>query len=308
MRCRTVFRGLIALSALAALPACQNGSVVGPETEVSAESHTIKIAAWNIEHLADENGEGCRARTDADYALVRNYIRHIDADIWVLQEIENIAALERVFDGDWTMYVDQRPLPGGDWPPCYGDPNLTLGMQRTAIVVRDGINHRRLPDLTQLDVDRLDRLRPGVRIELDDAAQTQIVSLHLKSGCNTGDTRDACPTLFSQLVELEDWIDAQSQDGRPVILAGDFNRRMERDGDQFWLDLNDGDPSSLHIAGAGTGPRCNPRYSDFIDFFVLNNAANDQLITGSFDESTFRESEGNQPSDHCPITIEVNQG
>lgn len=301
---RNAFHGLMAFSALAALSACQNGSTVGPEPEVSAESQTIRIAAWNIEHLADENGEGCRARTDADYALVSDYIRQVDADVWVLQEVENIAALERVFDGDWTMYVDQRPLPGGNWPPCYGAPNLTLGMQRTAIVVRDGVGHRRLPDFTELDVDGRDRLRPGVRIELDDAARTQIVSLHLKSGCNTGDTRDACPTLFGQLVELEDWIDAQSQDGRPVILAGDFNRRMERDGDQFWSDLNDGDPSPLYIAGAGTGPRCNPRYSDFIDFFVLNDVANGQMITGSFDETTFREPEDAQPSDHCPITIE----
>ena len=284
---------------------CIAPSTDQPIQAQSSSDDTIRLAAWNVEHLADDNGEGCRARTDDDYALIRAYIDQVDADIWFLQEVENEAAIVRVFSNGWVIHVDDRAIPDKNWPACYDNPDQILGMQRTAIVVRDGIEHRRLPDLSTLDVEGYGGLRPGVRITLEGDHPIELISLHLKSGCFTGQDRDACPILFEQLRELEAWIDEQSADGHPVIMAGDFNRRLEMPGDEFWHDLNDDDPSGLHIAGAGTGPLCNPRYREFIDFIVFNDAAYDAYVMGSFNETTFAEEPDRHPSDHCPIAVEI---
>src|SRR5690606_22954926 len=35
-----------------------------------AEMQPLKIAAWNLEHLAQADGEGCRPRGEADYAAL----------------------------------------------------------------------------------------------------------------------------------------------------------------------------------------------------------------------------------------------
>lgn len=284
---------------------CLAPSAEQPVTPSSPSNDTVRLAAWNVEHLADDNGEGCRARTDDDYAVMRTYIDQVDADIWFLQEVENEAAIARVFGDGWAVYVDDRAVPNTNWPACYDNPDQRLGMQRTAIVVRNGIEHRRLPDLNTLDVEGYGGLRPGVRVTLEGDHPIELISLHLKSGCFTGRERDACPILFEQLGILEAWIDEQSANGQPVIMAGDFNRRVEMPGDEFWNDLNDGNPSSLQIAGAGTGPRCNPRYREFIDFIVFNDMGYDAYVVGSFNETTFAEEPDHQPSDHCPIAVDV---
>ena len=48
---------------------------------VSAE---LRIATWNLEHLAEEEGAGCRERNEADYALLRRYAERLDADVVAL--------------------------------------------------------------------------------------------------------------------------------------------------------------------------------------------------------------------------------
>lgn len=264
----------------------------------------IRIAAWNVEHLADEDGEGCRARQADNYAVLRTYIRNIDADVWLLQEVENTAALERIFDGRWTLYVDDREIPNRGWPPCYQNNGRRLGMQRTAIAIRSGLSHTRLPDIDQLDVNGYGGLRPAVRVRLELEPPVELLSVHLKSGCHSGTTRDDCPILFEQLRVLEDWLDQRSLEGHAVIVGGDFNRRMEQADDIFWADLNDGDPTPLHIAGDGEGPRCDPRYREFIDFFVLNDQAWNRYRQSSFTEHTFDAGIDPRPSDHCALVIE----
>jgi len=209
---------------------CAAPSTDQPVPPSPSSNDTVRLAAWNVEHLADDNGEGCRARADDDYAVMRTYIDQVDADIWFLQEVENEAALARVFGDGWAIYVDARAIPNTNWPACYDNPDQRLGMQRTAIVVRDGIEHRRLPDLNALDVEGYGGLRPGVRVTLEGNHPIDLISLHLKSGCFTGQDRDACPILFEQLRVLEAWIDEQFTDGHrdrpaPLVSRGDEGYR-----------------------------------------------------------------------------------
>ncbi|GGH04546.1 hydrolase [Glycocaulis albus] len=291
-----VMAGLSALS----LAACDAGS----PTPSAGPAEGVRIASWNIEHLAAENGHGCAPRDDEGYARVAAVIDDIDADIWLLQEVENEVALARVFNPDeWTFHIEARPAGAADdYPLCRGRYDGTrLTMQATAIAVRNGIEHQPLPALQALDVEGNDRLRWGVAITLPGETPTDIMSVHLKSGCFSGSDASACPVLLDQVPVLESWIDERSAAGRAVIVGGDFNRRLETDGDAVWLDLNDGNPAPLAIAGAGIGPRCNPRYREFIDFIVFNEAAGRSKVEGSFFETTFSGPRDTHPSDHCPI-------
>lgn len=265
----------------------------------------LRIAAWNIEHLAAEPGFGCEPRDLEDYRRVADIIHEVDADIWLLQEIESAGALAHVFDPEeWIFHVERRPSTGPG-PLCRGrEDGNRLRMQRTAIVVRNGIDHVRGVDLAALDVDQRGRLRHGVTVSVRRGEATlDIMSVHLKSGCFFGEEAEACPTLLAQVPILEAWIDEQGSAGRAVIVGGDFNRRLAVPGDAIWQDLNDGDPVQLENAGESARTQCDARYSEFIDFFVLNEYAEEQLVRNSFAEVTLEER--NRPSDHCPISFAI---
>ncbi|MFN3313124.1 MAG: endonuclease/exonuclease/phosphatase family protein [Hyphomonas sp.] len=293
----TLLQRFLPIAAAFLLSACQTGGPQPPAAE------PLRIAAWNIEHLTGLTGAGCFPRDEAGLDLVAGYIAQVDADIWLLQEIDGEAALERVFGEGWTFHVEARE-PAGEYPLCRGrDDGTRLRAQNTAIAVRNGIEHERLADFTDLDVNENRRTRYGVAITLPGPAPMDIMSVHLASGCHAGGESGVCPLLFSQIERLETWIDARSAAGRAVIVGGDFNRRLELSGDTVWEELNDGVPSALHIAGAGTGPACDPRYTEFIDFILMNDAAKSGKVTGSFRETTDTAPE--RPSDHCPISVDL---
>ncbi len=284
------------------LSACGGAADTAPPAR---EDGTLRITSWNIEHLTAELGAGCAPRDEAGLDLVADYIARVDADIWLLQEIDGAAALERVFGDGWTFHVEER-VASGEYPLCRGrDDGTRLRAQNTAIAIRDGIAHNRLPDLADLDVNGSGRMRHGVAVTIFDDEPIDIMSVHLASGCHEGDTSNVCPTLFGQADVLESWIDTRSAMGRAVIVGGDFNRRFEIEGDQVWDGLNDGVPYPLHIAGPGIRPSCDPRYGEFIDFLVLNDHARGRKIEGSFFETAFREARESRPSDHCPISMEL---
>ena len=59
-------------------------------------ANELRIAAWNLEHLEDTDGEGCVGRSGADYAALAWRIAGLDADIVTFQEMEHAAAAHRV--------------------------------------------------------------------------------------------------------------------------------------------------------------------------------------------------------------------
>ena len=112
----------------------------------SAWAHSLKVATWNIEHLRDGIGEGSNPRDQADFDRLKAYTEVLDADVIALQEVENEAAVERVFDpAKYQIFVESR--------------NST---QRTGFAVRRGVSVVRNPDFDALNV--TGRLRHGVDI------------------------------------------------------------------------------------------------------------------------------------------------
>ena len=74
------------------------------------EADSLKIASWNMEHLAERDGEGCSPRTEADYARLRDHAAALNADVIAFQEVQNKAAAERVFDPAlYDVVMSSRP-------------------------------------------------------------------------------------------------------------------------------------------------------------------------------------------------------
>jgi endonuclease/exonuclease/phosphatase family metal-dependent hydrolase len=290
---------LLATACLFAASCTAPGERDAPRTQPS----TLTLASWNMEHLAERDGSGCRPRTEADYAAMRAYAAALDADVIALQEVESRAAAERVFDPAlYTVEIEQR-TGSGRRGECGGRPGLTINAQRTGFAIRKGLEFQRLPDYTALQVGNPD-LRSGVDIVVRPAgaAPMRLLSVHLKAGCNAGDTRDDCPVLFQQVPVLEAWIDGRAQEDAPFAVLGDFNRRLALPGDRVWNEWDDATPANADLARASgdASARCNPRYRDFIDFIVLDRRATQRLA--GFEERTYA---GEALSDHCAIAARV---
>ena len=266
---------------------------------------TITVASWNMEHLAERNGSGCRPRTDADYAAMRAYLDALAADVIAFQEVESRAAAERVFDpAIYSIEIEQR-VGTGRKGECGGSdrPGLTVNAQRTGFAIRKGIAFDRLGDFTEVQVGNPD-LRSGVDVVVRPARGTPIrlLSVHLKAGCSSGDRNDACPILFQQVPVMERWIDARASEGTRFAVLGDFNRRLVMPADTVWAEWDDASPANADLARASgdQSARCNPRYKDFIDYIVLDRRAAAGLV--AFDEKTYT---ADALSDHCAIAARL---
>ena len=97
-------KSLIALTLSAAL---LSGCVGMTSTR---DAGNLRIASWNMEHLAERDGEGCSPRTEADYARLRDHAAALGADVIAFQEVQSKAAAERVFDpAIYDVVMSGRP-------------------------------------------------------------------------------------------------------------------------------------------------------------------------------------------------------
>lgn len=242
-------------------------------------------------------------RTDADYAAMRVYVSGLGADVIAFQEVESKAAAERVFDpAIYTVVIENRVgTDRGGY--CRGNEGLTINAQRTGFAIRKGLPFERQPDFTSIQVGNPD-LRSGVDLIVSPRGgePVRVLSVHLKSGCSSGDRNEACAVIFQQVPVMEQWIDARAGEGVRFAVLGDFNRRLAMPADAVWADWDDASPpnADLALASADKAARCNPRYRDFIDFIVLDRRATDDLV--GFEERTF---EGEALSDHCAVSARL---
>ncbi|HET9033713.1 MAG TPA: endonuclease/exonuclease/phosphatase family protein [Dokdonella sp.] len=291
------FSVLVLAVLLTALAGC-----APPAVRDSTVAQPLKIASWNLEHLAESDGLGCRPRSEADYAILRRYADQLDADVIAFEEVENAAAAARVFVPDrYTIVMSQRPS-SGRHGFCGRDATdgPTIRDQKVGFAVRKGVPFTRNPDLSELAIGNPD-LRWGVDITVNGVKPLRLLALHLKSGCSAGDEKTPCPVLFDQIPALQSWIAARHAQGMPFAILGDWNRRLALADDVVWKRLNTS--VALFDAAEGRGATCIKRYPDFIDHIVLDSRAASRRVPGSFVEFTYGVPEDQHPSDHCPITL-----
>ena len=259
-----------------------------------AASETLKIATWNIQHLRDSAGEGPNPREEPDYFRLRRYATMLEADVVAVQEVENEIALGKVFDPTlYQFFVSKRSH-----------------SQRTAFAVLKSTQATRHPDLGGLNV--TGRLRHGVDIEIATGGKSiRLLAVHLKSFCfdrplfSSGN--EDCKKLALQVPILERWIDDRVTEGTPFVVLGDFNRRFHSNGDEFWLEIDDGQPKGLDLRRPTEGARSEcwgGRYPRYIDHIVYGRVVAEWVIPGSFEQLLYTESDKeNVLSDHCPISV-----
>ena len=263
-------------------------------------SGRLRIATWNIATLHAQDGQAIYAnsvrRQPVDYDRIRCYTRLLDADILAVQEVDGVEALERVVDTDvYDLIVSSRSA-----------------NQNTGFAFKKGLNVTKRPDFQALDVGSV---RYGTRIDLTHNGRTlKLMSVHLKSGCfpkSSSPSSDACQKLEAQIPILENWIDAAANGPDPFIVLGDFNRRLEQDGDLVWAELDDGVPANADLVAAGEDMPISCRdnfFTDFIDQIVFDKRAAVWFDPTSFRQMTFRQADRDSwdlISDHCPVVAEL---
>lgn len=298
-----MLRYLAALSLLTSTVGCAPPREEGAR---ASSGRAIKVATWNLEHLAERDGAGCRPRTEEDYATLRRHAVALNADVIAFQEVENLAAAQRVFDPAlFEIAISKRPV-SGRGGGCYGRPGQTIRHQAVGFAIRKGLAWSRNPDLADLALGNAD-LRWGVDITIRGRVPLRLLGVHLKSGCNSGRaaTDADCPVLFGQAPVLERWVDDRASAGEAFMVLGDWNRRITARSDAFFADINDGDPkgAELQIAAADRAATCKARYREFIDHIVMGSKAAAAFVPGSFEEYTYGVAEAEHPSDHCPVSV-----
>lgn len=296
-------RQFLIAAALLLLAACSR--TPSPSAAGAVPAAPLKLASWNFEHLAARDGDGCRPRTEADYAKLRTYVDRLGADVVAFAEVENKRAAERVFAPTRYRIVIERREPKGPAGTCGPENKQRFEAQKAGFAVRRDLRFRRSSDLTALQLGD-SRLRGGVDILLKDRVPVRLLAVHLKSGCFSGDNpaNDACPKLFGQLPVLARWVGERTKARQPFVILGDWNRRLASPGDQVFVTLNRITP--LTLADAGQKAHCQSRYPDFIDHIVMGGGAAARLVPGSFAEQLYDEPDGQGPSDHCPASIALN--
>ncbi len=257
-------------------------------------AEVLKLATWNIEHLRDGIGEGPNPRQKEDFERLARYAEILNADVIALQEIESLEAAARVFaPAKYQLFIEDRK-----------------DVIRTGFAVRKGISAKQNPDYRALNVDG--GLRQGTDVTITVAGRDiRLLSVHLRSGCwgDPLDTRSAfCDALRRQLPALEAWIDARAAEGVPFVVLGDFNRRFDLPGEEFWREIDDGKPlnADLYRITQGETQLCWDReFNLFIDHIVFDKQSTRWIRPYTFEQIVFQESAAfkKKLSDHCPIAV-----
>jgi len=277
-------------------------------------SQKLRFVSWNMEHLAENNGEGCVPRNDSDYFKLRDFATNLEADIVALQEVESAQAVARVFpEDDWNIIVSDRPASLSY--ECYGNGKKST-QQRVAIAIRKGVKYVEAGTFKVLALDRVG-LRYGLMVKLIHRKDTlEVMSIHLKSGCFVDDysqsDRSACETFEKQVPLLDDWVEQRVKNKRPFILLGDFNHRIANPENKLWQDLTDMEGQVVVLSNSMQNLQsCHPRYPEPIDHILLGAGAENYYVPGSeavyyFSETPDAMNEEEMLSDHCPIGVVLN--
>lgn len=263
----------------------------------AACASALKVATWNLNWLTGRPTgdpalpDDVRSRSPEDFALLRQYAAHLNADVIAIQEVDGRGVAARLFPPDrYSIHMTRDRV-----------------VQRVGIVVRRGLRYRVNPDVTGLDVDPHDRLRSGADITLfcHDAA-LRILAVHLKTGCPNGrlarSARHDCAELYEQIGPLQAWIAARRREGVPFLVLGDFNRHMDGR-DRFWAALQRAAP--LLRATEGYYSPCWGG-EHFIDHIIAGGPARAWVETGTLQVMTYAQTGDrwkDRLSDHCPVSV-----
>lgn len=294
-----------------------------------AFAQPVALTAWNIADLHFESGVRIPGRAfslprdDEDFAVLKDVGQSpaVAADIFALQEVNGPKAIARVFD----LAAFEPPCVEERYEEDLGKTGIAAEKADriyTAILVRRGIFDTAeclyAPELSVIDRNpdaRGRQTRGGAVARLvRNGKELFVLSVHMKSGCNNrrldvimwpGEDATArkqyydCLTLSHHIDALESWVDRMERAGKALVVAGDFNRRFNReidgtagsDLDHFWADIDDGEPQGLDLTRLPATQHttaCWPGgFTEPIDFIVFNSRAAPAIDVASYVKSGF---------------------
>ncbi len=321
-------------------------------TALPSFADELTIVSWNIANLHHETGVALRdravARQDIDYSRLSEIALGLNADIVALQEIGSPSALARIFPAsDYHLLLSDRYQAGDEnRPPEERDIYTALAVSKAQFP--------QLPNIATIDafsIQHIDLNRDGTRAEIrptrsamhvafEHNGQTiSLLNVHLKSSChqfsldeiedqnffngNAFGSRFDCRTLSAQLAILENWIEVENALGHQVIIAGDFNRRLNMvyrnptRHEDFWASLNDGQPEGLLLTKGPLGldavcwPQHENRFDEHIDFVIADSDFLSGFSSVTFaktglghdTDQEYAEGQRQRLSDHCPVSM-----
>lgn len=279
-------------------------AVAPTSVPISSESgHALKIVTWNTEHLAYPADTGCRPRSQDELSAMSAYVNSVDADIFALQEVASEDALAMLFpESEWQLILSSRP--DSESYECRGS-GFTSTQQKVAFAVKKAINVTKVNNLDALGLDN-PGLRFGVSITVDSSiGPTEILAVHLKSGCFVDDylrsDSDACETLAEQVPVLDDWVQQRENAGTPYVILGDFNHRISAPYNRLSQTLLRNDRTTSIVTRNLIG--CHPRYPAPIDH-IITGGMNGTAITKTAQVYPFKNmNEDAMLSDHCAVSV-----
>jgi endonuclease/exonuclease/phosphatase family metal-dependent hydrolase len=268
-----------------------------------AHARDIKITTWNLNWLTQRAAgdpalpHDVTPRRPEDFARLRAFADHLDADIIALQEIDGEPAAARLFDpARYTIITIRQDV-----------------VQQVALAVRAPITVRQNTDVTALDVEppfAAHHLRYGLdaTVTVPGGATLRILAVHLKTGCHVdslpGSRRPECILLARQIPPLTAWLRARAAESRPFVLLGDFNRVLD-DSDDMQTALTQAAP--LLRAEEGSSDPCWDGGA-FIDHIFLGGTARAWMIPDSVRVLTYHSTDPtdrDRLSDHCPLSVRL---
>lgn len=188
----------------------------------------LRIATWNVEHLAHPITEGCKPRSMSEIQALRDYTNRLKADVVALQEVASVKAVEMLFPADkWKIVFSTRP---DSEPYVCRESGFRSSQQKLAFALKKTVPLLSVEPQAQFSLD-VPGLRQGLAISIGTPeGPLNLLNLHLKSGCYVDDyNRDeseACQDLARQAPVLRDWIKRQDAKRQPFMILGDLNHRI----------------------------------------------------------------------------------
>ena len=309
MKAKKLIRCVITSATCLLLFACSNRHFGPNEPIAKAQTHSLSVATWNVEHLAYPIDSGCKPRSAEQFAKLQDYAKNIQADIVGLQEVASEKAVHLLFPEDeWIVIMSQRA--DSKAYVCRGSEREST-QQKVAFAVRKSVA---LATVLQHEAFSLDSggLRRGLEIQIEsDYGNVAILNVHMKSGCFVDNyarsNTDACLTFAKQAPLLDAWLEEKEKQGLPYMIIGDFNHRLSAPYNHLTQQLSTNTDNTKSTMINTTAPLigCHPYYPAPIDHILIGHFDTSSLSLDTEIYAFDNMEPKKMLSDHCAVSLKL---
>lgn len=280
-------------------------------TIAATTSPVLRVATWNVEHLAYPIELGCRPRTQKELVALKAYAKGLEADVVALQEVASSDAIHLLFPEDeWQVVMSQRP--DSESYECRGNGFMST-QQKVAFAIRKPLMVASIDQVTDFGLNSRG-LRYGLAVSVKKGRETiELLNLHLKSGCFVDDYQQSdsssCQTFAKQVPILDSWIEQREKNQSPYVVLGDFNHRLSAPYNRVTRTIETNENASVSTLDIATRELigCHPRYPAPIDHIMVGALPSTLKIQNVHVHRFNDMNEDAMLSDHCAVSLELSK-